>query len=110
MANPEFFHAVISETKLDRFSTILYHHPQPFWYYLPVTALALLPWTVFVVAALVRGVSMWGASLKSTGAGEPDLGNQLSIFACCSRIVPLLFFSFSHSKLPRYILPVIPTE
>jgi 4-amino-4-deoxy-L-arabinose transferase-like glycosyltransferase len=108
MRNPVFFHAFIVEHNLDRFSTNLYHHPEPFWYYLPVTALALLPWTVFVIAALVQGIRMQWASLKLTGAGEPDPGNQFSMFACCWLIVPLLFFSLSQSKLPGYILPAIP--
>src|SRR5258708_16469698 len=35
--NPDFFHAFVVEHNLDRFSTNLYHHPEPIWYYLPVT-------------------------------------------------------------------------
>ncbi|HEV3510236.1 MAG TPA: glycosyltransferase family 39 protein, partial [Candidatus Sulfotelmatobacter sp.] len=51
LRNPQFFHDFILEHNLARFSTNLYHHPEPFWYYLPVTALALVPWIVFVTAA-----------------------------------------------------------
>ncbi|MFZ0997249.1 MAG: glycosyltransferase family 39 protein, partial [Candidatus Sulfotelmatobacter sp.] len=38
--NPEFFRVFILEHNLGRFSKDLYHHTEPFWYYLPVTALA----------------------------------------------------------------------
>jgi 4-amino-4-deoxy-L-arabinose transferase-like glycosyltransferase len=105
--NPSFFHAFIIEHNFDRFSTNLFHHPEPFWYYLPVTALALLPWTVFVTAALVQEVRSWWAG-KSNGAGQGHLENHFGIFACCWLIVPVVFFSISQSKLPGYILPAIP--
>jgi 4-amino-4-deoxy-L-arabinose transferase-like glycosyltransferase len=107
MRNPDFFHAFIIEHNLDRFSTNLYHHPEPFWYYLPVTALALLPWTVFVVAALAEQVRSWWAR-KSNAVGVVSVENRFGIFACCWLIVPIVFFSISQSKLPGYILPAIP--
>jgi len=59
MRNPQFFREFIVEHNLARFSTNLYHHPEPFWYYLPVMLLALVPWTVFVIAAFVRTVCVW---------------------------------------------------
>ena len=61
MRNPEFFRVFILEHNLERFSKDLYHHTEPFWYYLPVTALALVPWTVFVIAAFVERVRWWWA-------------------------------------------------
>jgi 4-amino-4-deoxy-L-arabinose transferase-like glycosyltransferase len=105
--NPEFFREFILEHNLGRFSKNLYHHTEPFWYYLPVTALALLPWTVFGITAFVRPGRAWWASRKSI-ASESNSECRLSIFACCWLIVPLLFFSISQSKLPGYILPAIP--
>ena len=108
MRNPDFFHAFIIQHNLDRFSTNLYHHPEPFWYYLPVTALALLPWTVFVTAAFIHGVRQWLGKRNSGDTGESALENQFSTFACCWLIVPVVFFSISQSKLPGYILPAIP--
>ena len=50
--NPEFFRVFILQHNLARFGTNLYHHPEPFWYYVPVVLLGLIPWTVFVVASL----------------------------------------------------------
>jgi 4-amino-4-deoxy-L-arabinose transferase-like glycosyltransferase len=105
--NPQFFREFILQHNLARFSSDLYHHREPFWYYLPVTALALVPWTVFVIAAFVRSVRVWWAERKSVSA-EPDLELQLSLFACCWLIVPVVFFSLSRSKLPGYILPAAP--
>ena len=105
--NPQFFREFILEHNLARFSTDLYHHRQPFWYYLPVTLLALVPWTVFVIAALVETLRIWWKERK-TVAPEPDLEWQFSLFVFCWFVVPILFFSFSQSKLPGYILPSIP--
>jgi len=105
--NPQFFHEFILEHNLARFSTNLYHHPQPFWYYVPVAILALVPWIVFVVAAMVESVRAWWSERK-LNQPEPDLQLQFRIFACSWLIVPGLFFSISQSKLPGYILPAIP--
>jgi 4-amino-4-deoxy-L-arabinose transferase-like glycosyltransferase len=107
MRNPQFFREFILQHNLARFSSDLYHHRQPFWYYLPVTAVALMPWTVFVIAALVESVSAWWTEGKSN-SDEPDFELQFRVFACCWLIVPVAFFSLSQSKLPGYILPAIP--
>ena len=64
-ANPEFFRVFFLEHNLARFATDLYRHQQPFWYYLPVVLIGLLPWTVFTVAAVVDAVRDWRYSSKS---------------------------------------------
>ena len=105
--NPQFFREFILQHNLARFSSDLYHHRQPFWYYLPVTALALAPWTVFVIVAFAESVRTWWAKRKSISA-EADLEWQFGLFACCWLVAPVAFFSISQSKLPGYILPAIP--
>lgn len=105
LRNPQFFREFILLHNLERFSTNLYHHPEPFWYYVPVIAMALVPWIAFVIAAMVQPVSVWWAERAS--AGE-DCELQFRIFACCWIVVPVVFFSFSKSKLPGYILPAVP--
>ena len=107
LRNPQFFREFILQHNLARFSSDLYHHRQPFWYYFPVTVLALIPWIVFVIAAFAESARIWWAERKSV-LPEPDLEWQFSLFACCWLVVPVLFFSFSQSKLPGYILPAIP--
>jgi len=105
--NPQFLREFILQHNLARFSTNLYHHPQPFWYFLPVTALALVPWTVFVIAAFAESFRSWWAERKSLST-EADLELQFNLFACIWLVVPVLFFSLSQSKLPGYILPAVP--
>jgi 4-amino-4-deoxy-L-arabinose transferase-like glycosyltransferase len=106
--NPEFFRVFILEHNLGRFSKDLYHHTEPFWYYLPVTALALVPWTVFVIAAFLEQVRWWWGESRRANGADRDCENQFGVFACCWLIVPVLLFSISQSKLPGYILPAIP--
>jgi 4-amino-4-deoxy-L-arabinose transferase-like glycosyltransferase len=108
MRNPEFFREFIVRQNLGRFSENLYHHSEPFWFYLPVMALTLVPWTVFVIAALVQAVRLWWAKRRPVDAADIDFEKQFSIFATCWLVVPVVFFSISQSKLPGYILPAIP--
>lgn len=105
--NPQFFHDFILEHNFARFTTNLYHHPEPFWYYAPVILLALVPWIVFVIAAFVRPVRVWWSE-RNLAAPESDFEFQCSLYAVIWLIVPVIFFSFSRSKLPGYILPAVP--
>jgi len=102
--NPQFFREFILQHNLERFGTNLYHHTQPFWYYLPVMLLALVPWTVFVIAAAVETIRAWWSEGKSLF----ESGDALNVFLLIWLVVPVIFFSFSQSKLPGYILPAIP--
>jgi 4-amino-4-deoxy-L-arabinose transferase-like glycosyltransferase len=104
--NPEFFQIFIVEHNLSRFAIDSYHHPQPFWYFLPVTLLGLVPWTIFALAALaesIRQPSWWGRSSTMLSSAK-----GLSLFQAVWLVVPVVFFSLSRSKLPGYILPALP--
>ncbi|MGB7603561.1 MAG: glycosyltransferase family 39 protein [Candidatus Sulfotelmatobacter sp.] len=106
--NPQFFREFIVAHNLGRFSKNIYHHTEPFWYYLPVTALALVPWIVFVAAAFVQSVREWWIARYATDSSKVIPEYRFGIFLCCWLIVPVIFFSISQSKLPGYILPAIP--
>ncbi len=108
MRNPEFFRVFILEHNLARFSSDLYHHQEPFWYYIPLTALALIPWTVFVLAALLQTARVCWAERKAVAAPASELEFHFRLFLCSWLVVPVIFFSISQSKLPGYILPALP--
>jgi 4-amino-4-deoxy-L-arabinose transferase-like glycosyltransferase len=94
--NPEVFQIFILEHNLARFGTNLYHHMQPFWYYIPVMLLALLPWTVLVIWAISKYSRSWQRT------------PELSLFLLIWFLAPMVLFSISRSKLPGYILPALP--
>src|SRR5262249_60581146 len=52
--NPQFFSEFILSHNLARFATDVFRHTRPFWYFIPVLLLGLLPWTTFSVAAGLR--------------------------------------------------------
>lgn len=111
--NPTFFREFFLEHNLERFATDRYQHQQPFWYYLVVVLLALMPWTIIAVRALVDGIRTtlcdWRARRSSSFkpcASQP--GDAFPEFLVVWALIPILFFSCSQSKLPGYILPSIP--
>jgi 4-amino-4-deoxy-L-arabinose transferase-like glycosyltransferase len=105
LRNPDFFHAFILQHNLERFSSNLYHHREPFWYYIPVILLALLPWTVFSIAAIAETIRTWWSERRTMLKSQEDAFN---IFLLIWLLVPVIFFSISQSKLPGYILPALP--
>lgn len=104
LKNPEFFRIFFLQHNLERFGTNLYHHKEPFWYFIPVALLGLLPWTAFVIASLGETVRVWWAGRREHF--EPE--DTINIFLVIWLLVPILFFSASQSKLPGYILPALP--
>jgi hypothetical protein len=83
-----------------RFVSNRYHHPQPFYFYLPITLMLALPWTAFLVGGI------WGAG--SVNPRAEDAASKLRVLALAWLVVPVVFFSASGSKLPGYVLPAIP--
>ena len=102
-ANPDFFRTFVLEHNVARFATDLYRHKQPFWYCVPVALLGLVPWTVFVIEAVVDAIRDWRYSAQEP-PGREDLRTLLTLWL----LGPVVFFSFSQSKLPGYILPAMP--
>ena len=83
-----------------RYLSNKYHHPQPFYFYLIVLLMLTIPWTPFLIDALFR-TKDW------TWRGR-DRMSRLMVFSLAWLLFPIIFFSFSGSKLPGYILPVLP--
>jgi 4-amino-4-deoxy-L-arabinose transferase-like glycosyltransferase len=102
--NPQFFRIFVLQHNLARFGTNLYHHSEPFWYYVPVALLALIPWTVFVVASVWETVRVWWTERQEMLKSE----DALNVFLVIWLLVPVVFFSLSRSKLPGYIVPALP--
>jgi len=111
--NPTFFREFFLEHNLERFATGRYQHAQPFWYYFVVILLAVMPWTVVAVRALIDGiltsVAEWRSRRASLCKCAPDRpGDAFPEFLVIWALIPIVFFSLSQSKLPGYILPSIP--
>lgn len=101
---PEFFRTFILEHNLARYGSDLYRHHQPVWYYLPVLLLAVLPWTVLVITGLLHAVRNLHRGDTVRLAHSADRRLVLLLWA----VLPVIFFSFSGSKLPGYVLPAVP--
>ena len=85
---------------LERFATTRFNDVRAVWYYVPILLGGLLPWTMFLLVLPWR-------PLRAILRRRRRLSDQewrLLIWA----IVPLLFFTVSVGKQPRYILPVLP--
>ena len=67
-------------------------HPQPFWFYLPVLAAGLFPWTPLVPLLAAR--QNWRDPVR----------RYFLIWAAFG----FAFFSASSGKLPGYLLPILP--
>ena len=78
-----------------RYTSNEFGHPQPVYFFVIVALAGLAPWTFFLIPAFARLRSV----LKN---------DSLLTLAWIWAAIPLLFFSFSESKLPGYILPVFP--
>jgi 4-amino-4-deoxy-L-arabinose transferase-like glycosyltransferase len=111
--NPQFLRVFFLEHNLERFATNLYEHQQPGWFYLAVMMLALMPWTVIAIRALVdaaiESVNEWRTRLtKNRYVSHARWGDAFPEFLVLWALIPIFFFSMSRSKLPGYILPSLP--
>ena len=85
---------------LERFATDRFNPPRPIWFYVPIVVGGLLPWAMFLLVLPWSGVRNLVRRTRQLSQTEW----QLLVWAAA----PLLFFTISIGKQPRYILPVLP--
>ena len=88
----QFLHDFFVVHTFGRLASASLGHGQPFWYYVPVLAGALLPWT----------------PLAGLFARDKAYQDSRRAFLLVWFLLTLAFFSIMWNKLPGYILPVMP--
>lgn len=84
---------------LERFATDRFNEPRALWFYLPIVVGGMMPWSVYLLVPFQSAVRVVRRQRRLT-----DVEWRLLLWAA----VPLLFFTISIGKQPRYILPVLP--
>ena len=126
----EFVDEFFVQHHFQRFTSNKYFHPQPFYFFFWVLPLMTIPWLPFFLAGIWSSLksifNRRDAETRREDKNENDLNTvsrsdnvsasprlpfsptPLLRFAAAWLLVPLVFFSFSGSKLPGYILPSLP--
>jgi 4-amino-4-deoxy-L-arabinose transferase-like glycosyltransferase len=97
-ALPGYLHYVLVTETWARVSSDQLHRSQPFWFFVPVLIAGSLPW----IGAAVAGT--WQVFRERP---RRPLDDRV-VFLVLWVIVPFVLFSLSRSKLPHYMLPLVP--
>jgi 4-amino-4-deoxy-L-arabinose transferase-like glycosyltransferase len=94
LRNPGYLRYFLFEENFLRYLTPHFNRGQPWYYYVEVLAFGFFPWTALIYAPFTKTA--------------PLLRDDRKIFLLLWIAAPFLFFSFSLSKQPGYILPIFP--
>ena len=89
----EFVDQFIMKHHFKRYLGVISGHRGPVYYYLPVLLMGLFPWSMYLPMGIRNAIKM---------------KERFLVFACIWFAFIFIFFSFSTTKLPNYILPAIP--
>jgi dolichol-phosphate mannosyltransferase len=95
---PELFDYFLRYELVERFASTSHGRSKPWWFFVPVLLVALLPWTL----SLPRLIQITWLQFKTRTVSSRQ-GLLLGWV-----LLPLLILSLAGSKLPTYILPLLP--
>lgn len=95
----EYLQSFFVGDNFERFATDRFNDPRPWWFYLPVVAGGLLPWTPLALT--------WLGPITQFLRGRRGL-HTIDLRLLMWAALPLIFYTLSVGKQPRYILPVLP--
>lgn len=97
LANPEFPQFFFMHEHFARYTTTVHQRSQPWYYFIPVLLLGMLPWIFTLIDSMLR----------VRGKRERATFDPITfLWIWCG--FTFVFFSSSHSKLVSYILPMFP--
>lgn len=85
-----------------------YGHRQPFWYYLPAGAAALLPWTLALPAVLRdggKGTAAAANGQSTAGVASATTGRRLLL---ATFFIGVALLSLASTKRALYLVPLLP--
>jgi len=85
---------------LQRFTVVVNHHLQPWWFFGVVLVIASLPATPLLLLGLTQVGRRWREPLPAS--------RSLQRFAACWLVAVLVFFTAAATKLPSYWIPATP--
>ncbi len=88
---------------LERFTSVVNNHSAPWFFYFLVVPIAFAPWSVYLPLAIVK-LRFWN---RSYWCNQPR-SSQLGLFSLFWIAVIFGFFTIAVTKLPSYVLPVMP--
>ncbi|HET8564454.1 MAG TPA: glycosyltransferase family 39 protein, partial [Candidatus Binatia bacterium] len=92
--NPGYLRYFFWEEHFIRFLTPHFHRSKPWYYFFAVLAIGFIPWTFLLPNVII---ARWKGPV-----------GEVNLFLIVWAVLPFLFFSFSNSKLPHYVLPIYP--
>ena len=95
----EYLESFFVADNLERFATARFNEPRAFWFYFPILLGGLLPWSAYLVVP-------FGSALAVVRRQRSLTTDEWRLLLWA--LMPLLFFTVSIGKQPRYILPVLP--
>jgi 4-amino-4-deoxy-L-arabinose transferase-like glycosyltransferase len=104
-ANPSFAEFFFVHEHLQRYTSEVHKRAGPWWYFLPQVAAGFLPW-LGLGWAMARLAGQAGQASQTAGPARGALRPEALCAAWALGI--LVFFSFSGSKLPGYVVPMFP--
>ena len=87
-----FLHELFLKHHFSRFFSPELQHERPVWFFIPVLAAGLFPWTPLAILLF----------------SKPIYRDRRTAFLLASFAFGFVFFSISRNKLPGYILPLFP--
>lgn len=90
---------------IQRFTSVVSHHAGPWYFYFPVVLAGFAPWSIYLPFAIARlrfwRRESWRVSPRSTHLGLFSLFWFAGVFG---------FFTIAVTKLPSYVLPLMPAS
>jgi hypothetical protein len=99
MKHPEFLDFYFIHEHFERFLTDEHKRTAPWWFFIAITAVGALPYWLLLIRC-----SLFEKWTLKTNTQQLTTNNFFYLWI----ILPLLFFSASHSKLVPYIFPIFP--
>lgn len=89
---------------VERFTEVVNGHSAPWYFYFLVVLLGFAPYSVYLPAAMAR-TRFWQ---RSHWRNCQERSQQFGLFACIWFITIFGFFNIAVTKLPSYLLPLMP--
>lgn len=99
----EYIDSFFGYHNLERFTSVVNKHSAPWYFYFLILLILFIPWSLYLPQAIGK-TQFWRLRFWRRQPRK----EQLAIFAFFWLVTIFVFFSIAVTKLPSYILPLIP--